>query len=172
MRKAAFWLILGLFLLGSVIIGQNFSYVGSGKCKMCHQTESRGNQYSFWQQSKHAQSFSVLTSEKAAERAQAADVSTPTEAPQCLKCHAPLADKAPELKDEGVTCEVCHGPGSAYRKFSIMKDRAKAIENGLKLYGSPEAIKTYCLRCHENAHHQPFNFAAAWQKIKHPLPQK
>ena len=169
MKKAAFWLILGFFLLGSVIIGQNFSYVGSGKCKMCHQTESRGNQYSLWQQSKHAQSFSVLASEKAAERAQAADVSTPTEAPQCLKCHAPLADKAPELKDEGVTCEVCHGPGSAYRKFSIMKDRAKAIENGLKLYGSPEAIKTYC---HENAHHQPFNFAAAWQKIKHPLPQK
>lgn len=91
MKKAAFWLILGLFLLGSVIIGQNFSYVGSGKCKMCHQTESRGNQYSLWQQSKHAQSFSVLTSEKAAERAQAADVSTPTEAPPMSQVSCPLS---------------------------------------------------------------------------------
>jgi len=172
MKQAAPFLIIFLLIIGTAIVAQDFTYVGSGKCKMCHKSESKGKQYPIWEQSKHAQSFSALTSEKAAQKAQAAGVSNPAESPKCLKCHAPLAEKAAELKEEGVTCEVCHGPGSAYRKLSIMKDRAKAVENGLKVYDSPGAIKAHCLQCHENAHNQPFDFSTAWEKIKHPLPQK
>mgnify|MGYP000324334308 CR=1 FL=1 len=172
MKKAATFLVISLFIFGTAIIAQEFTYVGAGKCKMCHKSEKRGKQYILWEQSNHSQSFSALTSDKAAQRAQEAGVTNPTESPQCLKCHAPLAEKAAELKEEGVTCEVCHGPGSAYRKLSIMKDKAEAIKNGLKIYDSPEAIKAHCLQCHENAHNKPFDFSTSWEKIKHPVPEK
>ena len=97
---------------------------------------------------------------------------TPGRTPQCLGCHAPLAAKAPDLKEEGVTCEVCHGPGSAYRKLSVMQDRAKAVENGLVLYGDASAIQAQCLACHQSAHGLAFDFKKAWDAVKHPIPGK
>jgi hypothetical protein len=53
-----------------------------------------------------------------------------------------------------------------------MKDKATAVKSGLILYGSPEAIKAQCLKCHENPHGISFDFAAFWEKIKHPVPGK
>lgn len=163
---------LAVLALAAALPGQNFTYVGAQKCAMCHKSEAQGRQFTIWQSSKHAQSFQALTSPKAAENAKAMNVSKPAEDPQCLKCHAPLCEKAPDLKAEGVTCEVCHGPGSDYRKLNIMKDKALAVKNGLILYGSPDAIKAQCLKCHENAHGIKFDFAASWDKIKHPVPGK
>lgn len=164
-------LTAGLVLIpAAALIGQNYTYVGAGKCALCHKADARGAQYKIWQASKHAHSYESLTSPKAAEAAKSAGVDKPAEDPKCLKCHAPLFDKAPELKAEGVTCEVCHGPGSAYRKLPIMQDRAKAAANGLILYGSAEAIKTQCLTCHLDAHGIKSDFDAAWAKIKHPIP--
>jgi hypothetical protein len=83
-----------------------------------------------------------------------------------------LAAKAPELKAEGVTCEVCPGPGSGYRKLNIMQDQAKAVQNGLVLYADAGAIEAHCLKCHQNAHDVPFDFKKAWDNIKHPVPAK
>jgi hypothetical protein len=145
---------------------QDFTYVGAAKCKMCHKSEKQGQQYPLWEARKHSKSYSALSTDEA--KALAADA---PENPKCLKCHAPLAEKAAELKEEGVSCEVCHGPGSAYKKMSIMKDRAEAVKNGLKEYGSPDAIKAHCLTCHENPHDKPFDFASAWEKVKHPRPE-
>jgi hypothetical protein len=146
---------------------QDFTYVGAAKCKMCHKSEKQGKQYPLWEARKHSKSFSALTSDEA--KALAADA---PDNPECLKCHAPLANKAPELKEEGVGCEACHGPGSAYKKMSIMKDHAESVKNGMTEYGSPDAIKAQCLACHESAHDKPFDFAAAWEKVKHPVPEK
>lgn len=172
MRKSAIFLSILIVVIGAFLLAQDFTYVGAGKCKMCHKSEKRGQQYVLWEQSKHSQSFTVLSSEKAAEVAQAAGVTNPAESAECLKCHSPLATKAPELKEEGVTCEVCHGPGSAYRKLSIMKSREESVKNGLIAYNSPDEIKAHCLNCHENAHNKTFDFTAAWEKIKHPVPEK
>lgn len=153
-------LILNMF-------SQDFIYVGAAKCKICHKTTKSGNQYGLWEERKHSKSFTALNTDEA--KALAADA---PDNPKCLKCHSPLAEKAPELREEGVTCEVCHGPGSAYKKLSIMKDHAQAVANGLTEYGSPDAIKAHCLTCHENAHDKPFDFAAAWEKVKHPKPEE
>ncbi len=163
--------LIGIIFV-STSFGQEFTYVGAAKCQMCHKTEKQGQQYPLWESSKHSQSFSALSSEKAKEIAQAAGVDNPPESPNCLKCHAPLSEKAPELKEEGVGCETCHGPGSAYKKLSIMKDQAEAVKNGLTEYGSPDTIKKHCLSCHENAHGITFDFEAAWEKVKHPRPEK
>lgn len=167
MKKLVFLVILTVFA-STALLSQTHTYVGSGKCAMCHKTDAQGKQLPIWQASKHSQSAAALTSPGAAEKAKAMKLEASS--PECLKCHVPLAEKAPEIKAEGVTCEVCHGPGSDYRKLSIMKDQALAVKNGLVVYGSPEAIKKHCLTCHENAHGIKFDFAAAWDKIKHPKP--
>jgi len=164
--------LLTLGLLAMSVSGQNFTYVGSQKCQICHKTEKQGQQFPIWEMSNHAKSFAALSSPAAAANAQALGVKDPTTDPKCLICHAPLADKAAEFKAEGVNCEVCHGPGSAYKSLAIMKNKDEAVKNGLKLYGNPDAIKTWCLTCHQNAHGKAYDFAAAWDKIKHPVPGK
>jgi len=172
MKRTLAMTALAALVLVAALPGQNFTYVGAQKCGVCHRSEAQGRQYVIWEGSRHAKSFEALASPKAAEAAKSMGVDKPAEDPRCLKCHAPLAAKAPELKAEGISCETCHGPGSAYRKLSIMRDKAEAVKNGLVLYGSPEAIKTQCLTCHENPHGIKFDFASAWDKIKHPVPGK
>lgn len=162
--------ILSAFVLATFLVGQDFTYVGAGKCAICHKTEKQGRQHPIWQESKHSQSIAALSSPQAAEFAKQANVTNPPESPDCLKCHGPLYEKAAELKSEGVTCEVCHGPGSEYKKLNIMKDVALAKQNGLIVYDSTEAAKTQCLTCHENAHGKSFDFATAIEKIKHNKP--
>ena len=174
MKKALLLLTASLAsILIITLLSSQFSYVGSGKCKICHKTEKQGKQYILWQETKHSTSFTALTTEKVIQAAQEKEMeSMPAENPKCLRCHAPLFEKTAEIKEEGVTCEVCHGPGSTYKKLSIMKNREEAIQNGLTAYASPEEVKAFCLDCHENAHQKPFDFEAAWERIKHPRPEK
>ena len=163
-------LISIIFITG--LYSQDFTYVGAAKCKMCHKSEKQGQQFPLWESRKHSKSFSALASDKAKEVAQEAGVDNPAESPKCFKCHAPLSEKAAELKEEGVGCEACHGPGSAYKKMTVMKDHAESVKNGLIEYGSPDVIKKQCLSCHENAHGTTFDFDAAWEKVNHPRPKE
>lgn len=168
MKKVLLILIIGIFLIFFIsLFSQEFTYVGAGKCKICHKAEKQGKQFPLWEESKHSKSFVPLTTEEVK-----AKVPDSPENPECLKCHAPLFEKAADFKEEGVTCEVCHGPGSAYKKLSVMKSREESVKNGLIIYDSTEAIKTKCLNCHDMAHEKPFDFEAAWEKIKHPVPEK
>jgi hypothetical protein len=148
------------------------TYVGADACKLCHKAELQGRQFVIWEESLHAKSFAGLTSARAAELGRSLGVADPATNAQCLGCHAPLASKAQELKSEGVTCEVCHGPGSAYKKLSVMEDREKAVQNGLVLYPDAAAIEAHCLKCHQDAHDIPFDFKKAWDIVKHPIPGK
>ena len=72
--------------------------------------------------------------------------------------------------EQGVQCETCHGPGSGYKKKAIMKDREKAVANGLLVYENPGA--ELCINCHnvESPTYVDFVFAEMWEKIKHPKP--
>jgi hypothetical protein len=169
MKKTVFLVALVL-VAAAALSSQTFTYVGAAKCAICHKTETQGKQYPIWQGTKHSQSLAALSSPQAAEYAKAANVQNPPESPDCLKCHAPLYEKAAELKAEGVTCEVCHGPGSEYKKLNIMKDVNLAKQNGLIVYESPDAVQKQCLTCHANAHSKSFDFAAAVEKIKHNKP--
>jgi len=71
--------------------------------------------------------------------------------------------------EEGVSCESCHGPGSEYKKMSIMKDREKAIANGLII---PE--EKVCLVCHneKNPFFKPFDYKERVTRVQHPIPGK
>lgn len=173
MKKVLLALIATIiFVFVITLFGQEFTYVGAAKCKTCHKSEKRGKQFPLWEESTHSKSFAALSSPDAASKAQEAGVENPVDSPKCLQCHAPLFENAAEFKEEGVTCEVCHGPGSAYKKLSIMKSREESVKNGLVVYDSAEAIKKHCLSCHENAHGEIFDYEASWGKIKHPVPEK
>jgi hypothetical protein len=167
-----------LFLIGLGVffiqrgLSQTFTYVGAKKCEICHKTEKQGKQYPIWEQSQHSKSFQALSMPEAAVRAKEMGVNSPPDDPKCLKCHAPLFDKEANLKAEGVSCEICHGPGSEYKKLSVMKSREEAVKNGLTSYAGTDAIKAHCSACHQNAHGQAFDFAASLEKIKHPIPGK
>lgn len=155
----------------------DFKYVGVDKCTgACHKGEAKGNQLEIWQSSKHAQAYKTLQTPEADKIAKDKGFSTAAaETPECLKCHVLGKDiNAAELEDtfdktQGVQCETCHGPGSEYKKLSIMKDKAKAQENGMIVHTEGES---FCTGCHnsESPTFKGFNYAEMWDKIKHPKP--
>ncbi len=71
--------------------------------------------------------------------------------------------------EEGVSCESCHGPGSAYKKMKIMKDHEKSLANGLIV-----PTEKVCKTCHneKNPFHKPFDFKKMVAKVQHPVPAK
>lgn len=134
---------------------QAADYVGSAKCKMCHNKEEKGAQYTKWEGSKHSKAFEALKS--AAAKKIAADAETNA---KCLECHKVGAD-------EGVGCEACHGAGSDYKKMDVMKDKTKAIAAGLVI---PDA--KVCEKCHnaKSPTFKSFDFAEMAKKIEHKMP--
>jgi len=152
------------------------SYVGTSTCGMCHKSEKQGSQLSIWQNSKHSQAYTALTTEKADEIAISKGFKTKAvETPECLKCHASgynvdakmLSDKF-KIED-GVQCETCHGAGADYKSKKIMENKEEAIANGLIV---PAKIEEFCINCHnaESPTYVEFNFEAMWDKIKHQVP--
>jgi hypothetical protein len=154
--------------------GKEFLYIGSKKCSMCHKTAKQGEQYKIWSESKHASAYSNLASEAGKQKAKKLGVPDPQKSEKCLSCHttAPgnkdLWDKG-SITYEGVGCETCHGPGSVYKKISIMKNRELALKSGMIL-----GDKNTCLSCHKKdnpEHSGVFNYEEAWESIKHPIPK-
>jgi Cytochrome c554 and c-prime len=147
------------------------TYIGAGKCKMCHSGAAKGAIYETWEKSSHASALTNLPGDKQKD-------------PACLGCHTtgygkggydPASETAATLA--GVGCESCHGPGSEYKAMAVMKDPVKAKAAGLIV---PDE-KT-CAGCHNAKIPQPcwkgadaapaFVFADAYKKIEHHVPKK
>jgi len=167
--------VLGVSLTSFVFAAGEAHYIGADKCaKMCHKSSTKGEQYGIWQKSKHAQAFATLATPEAAEAAKKAGVTgDPQKAEACVKCHVTGYEAAATLKDstystkDGVSCEACHGAGSAYAKLSIMKDKKAAIAAGLI-----EPTEAVCVKCHnkESPFFKSFVYADMAKKIAHPKP--
>jgi len=158
-------------------ISGQYKYVGVDKCaNVCHKGDSKGKQLEIWQDSKHSQAYKTLQSPEADKIAKDKGFTTPAaETPQCLKCHTIGKEIDPAEMDDtfdktqGVQCETCHGPGSEYKKLSIMKDVQAAKDNGLIL---PDANETFCKTCHnpDSPSYKEFKYDEFWPKIKHTDP--
>ncbi len=181
----ALMILVGLWLVPVSPIRaeeKQYKYVGAAGCKTCHKTKKSGNQYGIWMESKHAKAYETLKSEEAAKIAQEKGLDKPAyEAPECLKCHVTAYDVDKALlgrkykMEDGVQCESCHGPGSAYKKKKIMKDRQLAIANGLNpILVEDGTAEKQCKTCHneESPTFKGFNFKERWEQIKHPVPAK
>ena len=170
-------MVIILFTGVSLVQAQSdFKYIGANKCKTCHKKPKTGEQFKIWKEGPHADAYNMLSSEKALKVAKEKGIADPSKAEECLKCHSTYfkhkdqLDKKTKLTlEEGVSCESCHGPGSAYKKKKIMKDQKLAISKGLIIPNE----KT-CQKCHnENSPTmKEFDFEKAKDKIKHPRPKK
>ena len=170
MKKISCVLACMLIFVSSVLLAQN-KYVGASKCKMCHM--AKGKQYPIWSESKHAKAFETLKGEAALKIGKEKGIASPSTDAKCLKCHATAAVIDASLNGgitnaEGVSCETCHGPGSAYKAPAIMKNRAEAIKNGMII---PD--EKVCLKCHnsESPTFKSFNYATYYAKIAHNNPK-
>ena len=151
--------------------------IGAPKCKSCHKAKT-GDQWKIWTESAHAGAFETLASDAAKKIAADNGLGNPQAEDACLKCHATraflgagvaISAKAKYADNEGVGCEVCHGPGSDYKPGKIMKDPEAARAAGLVMERTARA----CNRCHNETSptFKPFDFENRWSEIAHPVPE-
>ena len=156
---------------------KNNQYIGIEKCaKICHKGEKKGSRLEIWQKSDHSKAFSVLATPEAKEvfKKNVGD-GDPQKSEKCLPCHIAgygldKSNFASSYKiEDGVSCEVCHGPGSAYKSISIMKDKEKFLANGGIL---PD--EKVCIKCHneKSPTNKEFKFEEMVKKIAHSIPEK
>ncbi len=173
----------GLLYAGTAL-AQEHEFVGAKKCRSCHVKEAIGDQYTRWEESKHAEAFQTLATEQAKKWAAERGIADPQTADECVKCHSTAHDVPDDLvsrkfdRQAGVQCEACHGPGKSYRKKKIMVDRELSLAKGLV----PQDAKV-CVTCHNdespawdperytngNGERVGFDYDQAVKQIPHPV---
>lgn len=157
---------------------EEFQYVGSANCKMCHNKEVSGKQWDLWAASLHAKAYETLASDQSKAIAKEKGIADPQQAAECLRCHVTAHGVAAERIgsrfkiEEGVGCESCHGPGSGYNKLNVKK-QVMSGEITAASIGLWEAGEALCVQCHnqESPTFKGFDFAEAVKLIAHPIPE-
>ncbi|HXM96744.1 MAG TPA: multiheme c-type cytochrome [Candidatus Dormibacteraeota bacterium] len=164
---------LGLAIWGTFLLPVTFlaaqkeaqKYIGPGSCAAtsCHGSVkpvegSRvlQNEYSTWIiKDKHSRAYQALTTEVGERMARILKLGAKAEeAPKCLGCHALYTP--PEKRgrafeiNEGVSCENCHGPASAWLGPHTMRDwpHEKSVAAGLFDTRNVIHRTEKCLECH------------------------
>ena len=159
---------LGFVLANALAFGADApepsKYTGPGSCSSpaCHgsvqareETSVLQNEYSTWVvRDKHAHAFINLTNPVGTRMAKIMGLPKPDTAPRCLSCHAldvPLDMRARTFDlTDGVGCENCHGPASAWLGPHTTRDWKYEKSLDLGMYNTRDLIKRSekCLSCH------------------------
>lgn len=143
---------------------QAHQYTGPGSCSStsCHgsiapRTDNRvrQNEYSVWiVRDKHSKAFVSLTGTVGERMAAILNLGKAESAPKCLACHAldvPAAQRAHTFDlSDGVSCENCHGPASAWLGRHTERGWTHEQSVALGMYDTRDLIKRseMCLSCH------------------------
>jgi Cytochrome c554 and c-prime len=161
--------ILFLFLAAPVFLiaaeNEPVKYIGPGSCAAtsCHGSVkpvagSRilQNEYSTWiLKDKHRQAFNALTGDIGERMARLLQIGTKAEeASKCLACHTLYM--SPEQRgrafevSEGVSCENCHGPASAWLGPHVTRSWTHEKSISLGMYDTRNVIHRTekCMECH------------------------
>lgn len=160
--------ILGSFAWHGCLLAadanESSKYTGPGSCSSpsCHggvqprsDTTVLQNEYSTWVvRDKHAHAFVNLTNPVGVRIAKIMGLGKPDTAPRCLACHAldvPVDQRARTFDPtDGVGCENCHGPASAWLGPHTTRgwNYEKSLELGM--YNTRDLVKRTekCLTCH------------------------
>lgn len=187
-RNTSIFALLLAFLAGSALLvgaeeekaKEEYTLVGVKACKMCHNKEATGAQYKVWSEGPHAKAFEVLASDEAVAKAKEMELGNPQEEPKCLKCHVTAFNVMGDLEnqkitmEEGVSCESCHGAGSAYKSLSVKKAIVAGETDPATVNLTVHPDEKVCVTCHnpENPFHKEFKYDEFVKKIAHPNPEK
>ncbi len=122
------------------------TYVGSEKCKKCHD-----DAYDIWQHSPHAHAYKTLVEKATRPGNRQYD-------PECIVCHTVgfgyrtgyvNEERTPHLKNVG--CESCHGPSSLHAANPDNAEWKKRINpwRHLPKAKRKDAIDQMCQKCHD-----------------------
>lgn len=149
----------------------NGAFVGSEKCKECHEKS-----YIIWKKSWHAKAYETLTALKPPRNFD----------PECVSCHVvgwhptehfPYKtgyegpEKTPHLTATG--CETCHGPGGAHvhaengSDFDLQDKLRKAVVITKDESQDTRSGKQHCFSCHDLDNSPEFKFETYWPLVEH-----
>lgn len=139
-------------------------YVGAGSCaaSACHggvqprlDTRIQQNEYSTWVvKDQHARAHAVLSNPVSQRIARILKLGKAETAPRCLACHSlavPESAKGRPIDlSDGVSCENCHGPASAWLGPHTMRDWKHERSVQMGMYDTKDLVKRAekCLGCH------------------------
>jgi hypothetical protein len=172
-------LVLTVFTVGTIAQDKDFKYVGVKNCKMCHSSKKSGEAYKIWEASAHAKAYLTLASEESKAIAKKMSIDDPQKSDQCLSCHTTGHGQAASkfektyTQEEGVSCEACHGAGSAYNTMKIMKQITAGDVKGAD-YGLLQPNEANCKTCHneKSPTFKGFDFNEYVAMIAHPTPKE
>jgi hypothetical protein len=162
--------------------GKKNRYIGTAKCKTCHDKPETGDQHGVWSSLGHAHAFETPATDKAKETAAAHGVEDAQKSDECRRCHVTAFGVAPEGIQKGfdaelgVQCEACHGPGELHllARFRAAKQATEAYPDipADEIVSRPP-IST-CKTCHnaDNPNFVPFCPHERMEAIRHWNPKK
>jgi hypothetical protein len=162
---AAFFLVSSAAASTASDSNEPVKYIGPGSCAAtsCHGSVkpvagSRvlQNEYSTWiLQDKHSRAYQALTGDIGERMAGILKLGAKAEeSPKCLACHAlsttPEQRGRPFEISEGVSCESCHGPASAWLGPHTTRDwpHQKSVALGMRDTRNVIHRADLCLECH------------------------
>ena len=152
---------------------EKYKYASMAGCntKDCHGAEAaKGspglNEYTIWKAADpHSKAFTTLY--KAPSKAIGAALNIPKvfESPKCLGCHSKIVDAANVVDgakwsvQNGVSCEVCHGPAEKWLKPHATPKESnwshpQSVENGMTDLREPYDWAVKCASCHLQIDHE------------------
>ena len=136
-------------------------YIGSAGCSSssCHGAAGeRHNQYLVWSQHDfHARASLILTNARSMQMAQSLGLASASSDARCTVCHSPLSAISPgriahaEQRDNGVSCESCHGPAESWLRSHTRRDYTYAmrVSSGLRDLRNLYVRANACVACHQ-----------------------
>jgi hypothetical protein len=163
---------------------QKAEFVGSDKCKDCHQAD-----YQIWKNSKHSHAYDALA--KIADKPKNRQYD-----PECVRCHTigfgfndGFVDKNRTAHLTDVGCENCHGPGSLHvaqpknAEFLAAQSPWKVkptdrlpkpdvLAKGFDAMNPAEQdiykrVNAVCYKCHDSDNDPAYKFSEFWPKVIH-----
>jgi hypothetical protein len=156
-----------------------FKYQGASACRECH-LESTGSFHlgasRVWEHHVHSSAYKTLKREYTKEIARRTrGIDDPLGDWRCVKCHTTAygADQSQLAStysnEEGVTCEVCHGPSSGYANEDHGPKAANREAMGFHILKDLPERRKLCTSCHNPASptYVPFNLREFSRDIAH-----
>jgi len=138
------------------------AFVGSIGCKSssCHGgAGEKRSQYITWSQKDfHTKAFAVLLNARSERIAEGLGLPAAQASARCTVCHSPFQSVAPSRlkpaahRDEGVSCETCHGAASGWLRGHTRKDWTynTRVAAGMRDLRNLYLRANACVACHQN----------------------